>query len=152
MSFIPGQNLLNMALTLIARQGLTYYRALGRELNDLGLYDTTYANGSVMYGSWQPVPRQLMIQYGLDLQKNYFTFYTSNNVLDLDRDITADQLAFNGELYQVESANNWYRLDGWKGILCIHIGRDTRQSNIFGFGTIPSSNSYVNFEHGNFLG
>ena len=33
MSVIPGQNLLNMAMTMIARQGLTYYKALGREPN-----------------------------------------------------------------------------------------------------------------------
>lgn len=152
MSFIPGQDLLAMALTMIVQQYLTYYKADGRVLNSLGQYVTTFESPVVMYGSWQPVPRQLMIQYGLDLQKDYFTFYTSNNVLDLDRDITADQVAFNGQLFQVESDNDWFALDGWKGILCIHIGPDNRQPAVFGFGTIPASNSYVNFGHGNFLG
>ena len=28
-----------------------------------------------MDGSWQPVPRALMIEYGLDLQRDYYTFY-----------------------------------------------------------------------------
>lgn len=152
MSMIPGQNLLKMALTMVQRQGLTYYQASGRVLNSLRQYVTTFAPGVTMYGSWQPVPRNLVKLYGLDLQKNYFTFYTSNNVLDLDRDITADQVAFNGQLYQVESNNDWFQLDGWKGILCVHIGEDVKQPNVFGFGTTPASTTYVNFDNGNFFG
>jgi len=148
--YIPGQDLLKMALTMIARQNLTYYKAIGRALNVLGQYVTTFAEGIVMYGSWQPVPRALYMRYGLDLQKDYFTFYTCNPVLDLDRDITGDQLAFNGQLFQVESDNDWYAMDGWKGILCIHIGPDDAQPAIWGFGT--PDNTYVNFGNGNFLG
>ena len=103
-----------------------------------------------MYGSWQPVPRDTVRQYGLDLQKDYYTFYTPNNVLDLARNITADQVAFNGQLFQVESENDWYALDGWKGILCVFIGTDTQQADIFGFG--GEDNNYTNFGNGNFLG
>lgn len=147
MSYIPGQNVLNMAMTMIARQGLTYYRALGRVLNNIGQYVTTFAEGEVVYGSWQPVPRAMMREYGLDLQKDYYTFYAPQNILDLARNITADQVAFNGQLFQVESENDWFALDGWKGILCVYIGPDTAQSNIFGFGE-----NYQNFGNGNFLG
>ena len=86
------------------------------------------------------------------MQKDYYTFYTSNPVLDLDRDITADQVAFNGQLFQVESDNDWYALDGWKGILCIYTGADVQQSNIFGFNTLPLTNDYLNFNNSNFLG
>jgi hypothetical protein len=152
MALIPGQDLLAMAMTVIAQQDLSYYKYAGRVLNSLGQYVSTYSRGVVMSGSWQPVPRNLMIQYGLDFQKSYFTFYTSNNVVDLTRDVSADQLAFNGERYQVESNNDWFALDGWKGILCVHIGPDTQQENVFGFGTIPNSNTYSNFYQSNFLG
>lgn len=151
MSFIPGQNVLNMAMTMIARQGLIYYKALGRILNDVGQYVTTFDEGTLIYGSWQPVPRNLIKQYGLDMQKDYYTFYTPNDALDLARNITADEVAFNGQLFQVESANDWFALDGWKGILCVYIGPDLGQRNIFGFGTNPATNTYTNFEHGNFL-
>ena len=152
MAYIPGQDLLAMALTMIAAQDLTYYQASSRTLNSLGQFVTTFSRGILMTGSWQPVPRQLYMQYGLDLQKDYYTFYTCNNVIDLDRNITADQVAFDGQLFQVESANDWYKLDGWKGVLCIHIGPDTQQTNIFGFGTKPATNDYMNFGNGNFLG
>jgi hypothetical protein len=152
MSFIPGQNLLTMALTMITRQAVTYYKAVGRELNSLGQWVTMYADGITIYGSWQPVPREILRQFGLDFQKDYYTLYAPENVFDIDRDITSDQIAFNGQLFQVESDNDWFALDGWKGILCIHIGSDNQQGDLFGFGQIPAINSYLNFSYGNFLG
>ena len=149
---IPGQNILNMASQLILFQTIQYYQFESRALNAIGQDVATYLSVVNIIGSWQPVPRKLYIVYGLDLQKDYFTFYTSNPVLDLDRDITADQVAFNGQLFQVESDNDWYALDGWKGILCIHTGADVQQSNIFGFNTLPLTNDYLNFNNSNFLG
>ncbi len=149
---IPGQNLLNMALTIIAKQTITYYRNTGRVLNSVGQDIAEYAPPLFIVGSWQPVPRALYQQYGLDFQKDYFTFYTSNNVLDLERDISGDQIAFNGQRFQCESDNDWYGLDGWKGILCIHIGPDKKDPVVWGFGTMPPSNTYLNFGNGYFLG
>lgn len=119
---IPGQNLLNMALSVIARQTITYYRATGRTLNDVGQDITAYASPVSIVGSLQPVPRQLYEQLGLDLQKSYYTFYTSNNIEDVGRDVSGDQFVFNGQRYQVESDNDWYAQDGWKGVLCVLIG------------------------------
>ena len=148
---IPGQNLLNMALRIIARQGITYYHDLGRTQNAVGQDITQYDEGRWMVGSWQPVPRQLYQVYGLDLQKDYFTFYTSNNILDITRDVSGDQLAFNGQRYQCESNNEWYAMDGWVGVLCVHIGADNADRKIWGFGSNPP-NTYTNFGHGNFLG
>ena len=121
MSNIPGQNLLNMALTVIQRQTITYYQYVSRSLNAVGQDVTVYAAPVSIVGSWQPVPRQLYMSYGLDLQKDYFTFYTSNNLLDIERDVSGDQLVFNGARYQCQSNNDWFALDGWKGILCVKI-------------------------------
>ena len=121
---IPGQNLLNMALTLIAKQTIQYYQFNARSLNSVGQWLTTYDSVINLVGSWQPVPRQLYEKYGLDLQKDYFTFYTSNNLLDITRDVSGDQIAFMGRRYQVESDNDWYQLDGWKGVLCVDLGAD----------------------------
>jgi hypothetical protein len=148
---IPGQNLLNMSLTIIAKQALTYYRFSGRQLNAIGQDITVYNSPITVYGSWQPVPRILYEQYGLDFQKDYFVFYTSNNVIDVGRDVSGDQLAFNGQRYQCESNTAWFRLDGWKGVLCVHVGPDIADPVVWGFGSNPS-NTYVNFGNGNFLG
>ena len=119
---IPGQNILKMASQLIVFQTIQYYQYESRALNDVGQDVTTYLAVVNIIGSWQPVPRNLYPIYGLDLQKDYFTFYTSNNLLDVTRDVSGDQLAFQGRRYQVESNNDWFQLDGWKGILCVDLG------------------------------
>ncbi len=119
---IPGANILNMALTIIAKQTVQYYAYASRSLNVVGQEVTVYADVVNMVGSWQPVPRKLYMQYGLDLQKDYFTFYTSNDVLDVTRDVSGDQIAFMGKRFQVESNNDWFQLDGWKGVLCCNLG------------------------------
>lgn len=148
---IPGQNLLNMALTLIARQTLLYYKFAARVQNSIGQDVTVYSAPLLITGSWQPVPRQLYQIYGLDLQKEYFTFYTSNDVLDVQRNVSGDQVAFNGKRYQCESNNDWYELDKWKGILCVYVGPDVTTDHVWGFGSVPP-NANVNFGNGNFLG
>ena len=121
---IPGQNVLKMALTLIAKQSVTYYAYLSRSTNAVGQDITVYSPPVRIVGSFQPVPRQLYMQYGLDLQKDYSTFYTSNNILDVTRDVSGDQIVYRNRRYQVESNNDWYRQDGWKGVLCIDLGVD----------------------------
>lgn len=147
---IPGSNLLNMALTVIAKQAITYYQATGRALNNIGQDVTTYAAATVIVGSFQPVPRQLYQQFGLDLQKSYYTFYTSNNIFDVMRDVSGDQIAFNGQRFQCESNNDWFALDGWKGILCVLIGSEPLDQPIFGFNDLPQINDNFNFNNGNF--
>jgi len=119
---IPGSNILNMALTLIAKQVVQYYQYVSRTPNAVGQDVTTYASAVTMYGSFQAVPRQLYESYGLDLQKEYSTFYTSNDLLDVERNVSGDQLTYNGKRYQVESNNDWYAQDGWKGVLVVATG------------------------------
>lgn len=121
---IPGQDILRMASQLIYFQPVQYYQFESRSLNVIGQDVTTYLEAVTLWGSWQPVPRKLYLEYGLDLQRDYFTFYTSNNLLDITRDVSGDQLSFKGRRYQVESDNDWYQLDGWKGVLCCDLGAD----------------------------
>lgn len=144
---IPGSNLLRQALTVIARQSLYYYQATGRTVNDIGQQVTTYAARQLVYGSFQPVPKNLYQQFGLDLQKQYFIFYSLNDVIDVRRDVSNDQLQFNGQRFQCESSTEWYALDGWKGVLCCLIDGPTVVTDIFGFNNLTP---YVNFENGNF--
>lgn len=119
---IPGQNLLNMAFSLIAKQVVMYYQYSSRATNSVGQDVTVYLPPVTMYGSFQAVPRKLYELYGLNLQKKYNTFYTSNNVLDVNRNVSGDQIVYNGRRFQVESDNDWFAQDGWVGVLCIDIG------------------------------
>jgi hypothetical protein len=118
---VPGSNLLNQAFTVIAQQTVNYYSNTGRTTNAIGFDISSYAAAALLKGSFQPVPRKLYQVYGLDLQKSYFTFYCSANVLDIARGVSGDQINFNGVRYQVESANDWFALDGWVGVLCVQV-------------------------------
>ncbi len=118
---IPGANLLKTALSVIASQSVEYYAFTTRALNSIGNYVPVYADPIILRGSFQPVARNLYQAYGLDFQKTYYTFYSSVDVLDIIRDTSSDKLGFNGEIYQVESSNDWFAVDGWTGVLAVRI-------------------------------
>lgn len=149
---IPGQNLLNMAFRVIARQGVVYYHYLGRTQNSVGQDISEYSPGKLLLGSFQPVPRALYETLGLDFQKSYWTFYVSSNVSDVARGVSGDQIGFNGQRYQCESNNDWYQVDGWKGSIFVHIGIDTGDAQVFGFDEKPLTNTNLNYGNGNFIG
>lgn len=119
---IPGSNLLGQALMAITPQAIAYYRATGRTVNTIGEYITAFAAATTVYGSFQPLSRALYSQYNLDLQKSYYTFYTSSNVIDIERDISSDQIRYNNQIFQCISNNDWYAQDGWKGMMCVYVG------------------------------
>lgn len=118
---IPSSNLLNMALTIIAKQTVTYFQYTGRTTNAIGYDVASFAAGIDLLGSWQPVPRDRYEYLGLDFQRNYVTFYVSKNILDIQRDVSGDQIEYNGKRWQCQSSNDWYAVDGWVGILCVEI-------------------------------
>jgi hypothetical protein len=119
---VPGSNLLNKALSVIARQTVAYYQFTGRVQNEVKQYVATYAAAQPITGSFQPVPRRLYQTYGLDFQKQYINFYTSNNLLDIQRDVSGDQITYCGKRYQVLSATEWANIDGWVEVMCVFIG------------------------------
>lgn len=122
MANVPGSNILNQALTVIRRQSVQYFQYDGRSLNAVGQYVSDFEQVVTITGSWQPIPQNLYTQLGLDLQKEYFNFYASHDILDLKRDVSGDRIIFDGMLYQCQSNTEWYAIDGWKAILCVKIG------------------------------
>ncbi len=118
---IPGSNLLKTALSVIAKQTVSYYVNTGRSNNDIGMFVPTYAAPISLGGSLQPVPKNKYEEYGLDFARSYFTFYASQNVIDLNRDISGDYFIFQNRRFQCESKTNWFGIDGWDGVLCVEI-------------------------------
>lgn len=118
---IPGSNLLNLALSVIAPQQFQYYAFVSRALQKIGQYIATYAAPVGLRGSVQPVPRQLYQQYGLDFTKNYFVFYVSQSAIDIERDVSGDLMNFAGNTYQCVQKTDWFVQDGWIGIICAQI-------------------------------
>lgn len=91
---IPGSNLLEIALQVIAPQAFRYYAFIERVTNSIGLDIASYAEPMSLNGSVQPVPRSMMDILGLDMQKNYINVFVSRDVIDIGRDVSGDYLVF----------------------------------------------------------
>lgn len=115
------QNLLGAALSIIGRQQFKYIKFIGRTTNEIGLDVASYNTPVCMSGSVQAIARNLYAQYGLDLQKNYKMLYVSENVMDIERDVSGDQFIYAGQKYQCESTTDWFPMNGWMGILCVEV-------------------------------
>ena len=118
---IPGQNILNQALSILGRQSFGYYAFQARETNAVGQDIATYVPPVLLTGSVQPVPRNLYQAYGLDMDRYYVNFYVSQNVLDIDRDISGDQIEFGGKRFQCISKTDWFPQDGWIAMLAVEV-------------------------------
>ncbi|OWK47569.1 phage collar protein [Fimbriiglobus ruber] len=110
-----------MAFRVLGKQCFQYYAYQFRTPNDVGQYVTTYAPPVTFYGSVQPVPRDLYERYGLELQRSYVNVYLQRNVIDVARDVSGDQIVFNGATYQCVSKTAWDAIDGWDAVLCVLI-------------------------------
>ena len=124
MTAVPGSNLLGMALRVIARQAFEYYAYQDRVKNTAGLLVPSYLSPVTLSGSVQPVPRVLYEQLGLDLQRNYLTFFIEKDILDVRRGVSGDKIVFNQITFQCESVTNWYPMDGWVPVLAVQVVGD----------------------------
>ena len=105
---IPGINLLNIASQVINLATVSYYQYVGRTVNTIGQYVTSFSEPTNVKGSLQAVPRSLYEQHGLDFNKKYVLFYVPQNTTEVQRDITGDQFTYSGQRYQVESSTDWF--------------------------------------------
>lgn len=120
MSF-PGGNILSVALGLIPSQAVGWRRFEGVVTNAAGVDVPTWQAPVTIRGSFQPVSATLMQTLGLDMTKNYATFYAAEPMQDVDRDKTGDRLTYNGRVWQIISKTEWYPQDGWDGIMCVEV-------------------------------
>ena len=83
-------NLLDMALGTIGTQTVTYKKFLSRTTNEIGLDEDTYDVLVDIEGSFQPVPKNIIANLGLDISQHHFNFYVSKDILELDKFKVAD--------------------------------------------------------------
>lgn len=121
---IPGSNLLALALTVIAPQGVQFYQATGRAKNAVGQFVTAYAAPVTIPGSFQPVDVKLLQKYGLDMDKDYATFYATGGFETPTRNESGDQFAYGGRRWQAIGKVPWVTQDGWTSILMVDVGPD----------------------------
>lgn len=118
---VPGSNLLNQAMALISKQCFYYQQFISRATNSIGQDVSTYASSVTMWGSAQPVPRQLFEAYGLDFQRRYQMFYVPQNMNDIARDVAGDLIIYGSRTYECISKTEWFAADGWISVLAVEI-------------------------------
>lgn len=118
---VPGSNLLNLAMSVLGKQSFDYIAYTGRDSNEIGIFQDSYAAPVPMTGSVQPVQRTLYEQMGLDFQKNYHTFYLSQLVGDVARGRAGDKFTYDGKSWQCLSTFPWHSMDGWTECTCVQI-------------------------------
>jgi len=99
-----------------------YYPFLSRTLNTARQWITTYSTPYMVWGSVQAVNRTKYNEYGLDFQKDYIKILVPINAIDLDRDTSGDQFAWNGFMYQIVDDTDWFAMDGWARCMGAKIG------------------------------
>ncbi len=117
----PGGNLYAMATRLIGKSSYTYFAFVSRVLDDRGVWNSTYAAGTSLADSIQPIPRELYESMGLDLDRYYLMVHTDNDLLVLDRGRGADQIEYQSDRYELLSDNDWMPQDGWRGVLAVRL-------------------------------
>ena len=121
---VPGSNILNKALQVIADEPIWLYRYKSSTLNDLGIENATYAPRVKVVGSVQAVPREKYSQMGLDFKKVYITVFASTSIVGIDRDRSAAQITYKGIRYEAVEEGGWFDMDGWSGVLFVRLGND----------------------------
>lgn len=119
---IPGSDLLDEAFGLIGTQVIRYRKFASRVKNAQFQWVPSFEEFFDLEASVQRVPRSQYVQFNLEFQRNYVQVYASYDMIDLDRDTTGDQFAYNNRLYQLESQGTWFAQDGWATCLAVDIG------------------------------
>ncbi len=114
-------NLLNLALNVVPKQTVQWYRATGRSTGETGYDVTTFAPPVAVSGSFQIVSHDKFEQMGLDFKREYVKFYVSMVLGDLERDMTGDQFTFAGARYQVMANEDWYAVNGWNASMAVKL-------------------------------
>lgn len=119
---IPGINLLNLALGVIGSQTVDYYMDAGRGPDAAGRVTTIFAEPLPVRGSFQPMSATAKAFLGLDINESWAAFYAPITVIEPNRDVSGDRLAYFGRLYQVKGKTDWKAQDGWTCLTCVEIG------------------------------
>lgn len=124
---IPGENLLDVAMTVLDSQEVNYFQFLSREANEMGVFVTTYSDPiTVFEGMVQPVNRSVYRDRGLDWNKSFVSWFVPFiNATDLIRDQSGDVFECQGRRYQLDGKTDWFFQDGWVEMLACDIGPAT---------------------------
>lgn len=114
-------NLLATTQTVIGKQDYLLRKYKGRTRNAAGYYVSEFGFPCEMAGSVQPIKATQYKNMGLDFKKAYIKIYDVNLISALSRDTNADQVIYDGYLWQVAEDTPWFLSGGWNYVMCVRL-------------------------------
>ena len=114
-------NLLEAALSIVPPVTVGWRRAVGRNLNDAGLWVTQYQLMGSLSGSFQPVDKAKYQALGLDMNQHYYVLYASADLTPVERGTGGDIIIHEQKAYQAEDTADWLLYNGWRGLVVVEI-------------------------------
>lgn len=114
------QSILSTALSVLPPQKFGWKKFLGSTTNEHGYEVDEYADEIEIFGLLQPVPRRLYEYQGLDFQKDFWNFYSIEDIEDIGVG-GGDLLTFGGKTFKVESATKWTDYADYTAVLVVRI-------------------------------
>ena len=112
-------NLLNTALSVIPPVSFSYSRWIGKTTSEIGLEVPQYADPVEVEGHCQPTTNSMYASLGLDLEKNYKSFWIPSNVVSIDEQTNPDKITFGGSNWIVIKTVDWFSYDGWTEVIAV---------------------------------
>ncbi|AWB00246.1 phage collar protein [Vibrio harveyi] len=116
-------NVLAAAQTVIRTQEIEVRRFSGRKANAAGLLESMYEQPVTINCSVQPVKRTAYKKMGLDFNKTYVSILAVEDIKDLARDRSGDQVVIQGSLFETVGESDWTMPAGWNRILAVKVGK-----------------------------
>lgn len=118
---IPGADLLAMALSIMEPATVLLYPFVSRNVNAVGYEVGTHGEPITLEGSVQAVPLAEFEKLGLDLSREYITFYASAVMQNSGRDRENDYLVWAGFRWDIVNVTAWHGIDGWSSVLAVKV-------------------------------
>ena len=114
-------NLLATTQTVIGKQDYLFRKYLGRVRNDAGYYVSSFDEPTPRSASVQPIRATQYQSMGLDLKKAYIKIYDTSLIETMTRDSNADQVIYDGYVWQVAEDTAWFLSGGWNYVMCVKL-------------------------------
>lgn len=121
--FVPGANLLGMAMTAInPSAGVQIKRFEGQQENDFGKTINAYSDPEALYGaSIQPLSFRDIQQFGLTTGREYISAWIQTSAHSAYRGGAADIIVWNGAEWELLQPTNWKVQDGWTQLVAVRL-------------------------------
>ena len=105
----------------LGKEVIFYKKFIGNVTGKGFVVVPSYEDPIQINGSFQVVSSSLYAQRGLDINKHYRILYTDTEITEIDTNTSSDRILYGDDTYQVLDKEDWYRYNGWSGVLCVRL-------------------------------